>query len=253
MNDKLQKMEPELPLAVTRSAPSSLDLIQGAISAGITKENVEVVKELVAMHREEQARAAKVLFNQNFFALRKEIAGLTIYADKGAKTDSGQIAYKYCSEREIAEQLDPPLFRHGFAMMFGQRQEGERSVAVITLVHEGGHEETREYAVRSGSTNRMKDATAADTGATTSAWRHLCIKLFGLKSRIREEDDVRNEGSTSDKVTQKQADELEHRAQMTNSDIKAFLGYAKVTKFADIPARLYSELDRMLARKEGRK
>jgi hypothetical protein len=251
MSDQaLQKMEPHSP---ARIAPSPLDLIQGAISAGITKENVEVVKELVMMHREEQARANKVLFNQNFFAMRKEIATLNFYADKAAKTDSGQVAYRYCSEKEISEQLDPVLFKHGFAMMFGQRQEGERSVAVITLVHEGGHEETREYAVRSGGTNRMKDATAADTGATTSAWRHLCIKLFGLKSRIREEDDVRNEGDKNEKVTEAQAGELEHRAKMVNASIPDFLKYAKVTKFADIPARLYAELDALLKRKEGRK
>lgn len=248
--NELQRVEPQ---PVAHAAPSPLELIQGAISAGITKENVEVVKELVAMHREEQARANKVLFNQQFFALRKEIATLKIYADKSAQTDSGKVAYRYCSEKEIAQQLDPVLFKHGFAMMFGQRQEGERSVAVITLVHEGGHEETREYAVRSGSTNRMKDATAADTGATTSAWRHLCIKLFGLQSRISEDADVRNEGDPNDKVTQTQAEELEHRAKMTNSDIPAFLKYAKVDKFADIPARLYVELDRMLARKEGNK
>jgi hypothetical protein len=239
---------------VAHVAPSPLDLIQGVISSGVTKENVQVVKELLALHREEQARVNKVLFNKKFFALRKDIAVLDIYADKAVETDNGKVAYRYCSEREIGEKLEPLLFQHGFAMMFGQRQEGDRSVAVITLIHEGGHEETREYAVRSGSTNRLKDATAADIGATTSAWRHLCIKLFGLKSRIREDDDVRNEGDPNAKVTAAQAAELEHRAKMVNADIPAMFRYGgmNVTRFVDIPARFFLDLDKLLSRKEAK-
>ncbi len=210
---------------------------------------MEVVKELVAMRRQEINQANKVLFNQQFFQLRKEIQTMSLYADKSAKTDGGGVAYTYCSEQEISGMLETALLRHGFAMMFGQRQDGERTVAIITLIHEGGHEETREYAVRSGGTNRMKDATAADTGATTSAWRHLCVKWFGLKSRIHDSDDVRNLGDLNTKVTQAQAEELERRAGLLNCQ-KAFLDYAKAPKFSDIPANRYADLDQMLSRKE---
>jgi hypothetical protein len=243
------QLRPEQPVTISNTI-SPLALIQAAISSGVSKENVEVVKELVAMHREEQARQNKVTFNRAFFALRKEIAALDFYADKCATTDSGKVAYRYCSEKEISQTLDPVLFRHGFAMMFGQRQDGERSVASITLVHEDGHEETREYAVRSGSTNRMKDATAADTGATTSAWRHLCIKLFGLKSRIREDADVANEGDPHAFVTAEQALELERRVKESDSIVEAFLKFCGAESFAKIPARKYPDADQMLARKE---
>ena len=251
MSDQPIQLRAEQPVA--RVAPSPLELIQGVLSAGVTKENVEVVEKLLTLHREEQSRVSKVSLNRHFFALRKDVASMDFYADKCATTDTGKVAYTYCSEREIAEKLDPLLFKHGFAMMFGQRQDGERSVAIITLVHEDGHEETREYAVRSGQTNRMKDATAADTGATTSAWRHLCIKLFGLKSRIREDADEGNEGDPNAFVTPAQAEELEHRARMVNANIPAFLACAKAESFAKIPARKYEELDWLLKRKESRK
>src|ERR1700685_3120670 len=251
MSDQPIQLRAEQPVA--RVAPSPLELIQGVLSAGVTKENVEVVEKLLTLHREEQSRVRKVSFNRHLFALRKDVASMAFYADKCPTTDTGKVAYTYCSEREIAEKLDPLLFKHGFAMMFGQRQDGERSVAIITLVHEDGHEETREYAVRSGQTNRMKDATAADTGATTSAWRHLCIKLFGLKSRIREDADEGNEGDPNAFVTPAQAEELEHRARMVNANIPAFLACAKAESFAKIPARKYEELDWLLKRKKSRK
>jgi hypothetical protein len=97
----------------------------------------------------------------------------------------------------------------------------------------------------------MKDATAADAGSTTSAWRHLVIKMFGLKSRIQEGDDPRNLGDTHTKVTAEQAGELEHRVKMVNGNVSAFLKLAGATLFSEIPASKYDELDAKLKIKEG--
>lgn len=246
--NELQKM-PTQELA--QPAPlTSLGILEAAVRGGVTSENVAVVKELVAMRREELALEAKARFNRAFFELRQEIASMDFYADKAAKTDSGAVAYTYCSEKELSSKLEPVLFRYGFAMLFGQRDEGEKLVAIITLVHKEGHEETREYSVRAGGTNRMKDATAADTGATTSAWRHLVIKMFGIKSRIREEDDARNLGEQNVKITPEQANELEHRVALTNSDKAAFLQFAGAASYKDIPASKFGSLDAILKRKE---
>jgi hypothetical protein len=236
---------------VSRIAPTSLEILDAAVRGGVTSENVAVVKEIIAMRREELALEAKAKFNRAFFALRQEIARMDFYADKAAKTDSGQVAYRYCSEKELAAGLEPVLFRHGFAMLFGQRSEDGKLVAVITLIHREGHEETREYSVRSSATNRMKDSTAADIGSTTSAWRNLVIKLFGIKSRINEEDDPRNLGELNSKVTSDQAFELERRVKETNSNLKAFLRLAGAATFAEIPAGNYGMLDRLLATKEA--
>ena len=131
-------------------------------------------------------------------------------------------------------------------MLFGQRDDAGKTIAEITLIHKDGHEEKREYAVRSGNTNAMKDATAADTGATTSAWRHLVIKMFGIKSRIQEENDPRNLGDTNKKVTPEQAADLEHRVKMLNRNVPAFLKLAGAATFAEIPAVNYAVIDRML-------
>lgn len=251
-NDKLQRMEPEENAIAKAHSPSptSLDILDAAVRGGITSENVAVVKEIIAMRREEVSLENKAKFNRAFFELRQEIATMDFYADKAAKTDGGAVAYTYCSEKEMSSKLEPVLFKHGFAMLFGQRDENEKTVAIITLIHKDGHEENREYSVRSGGTNRMKDATAADTGATTSAWRHLVIKMFGLKSRISEMDDARNLGELNVKVTPKQAEELEHRLKMVNGNVTAFLQFAKSNTFAEIPAHKYGELEQMIRRKE---
>jgi hypothetical protein len=238
--------EPAALEPTSNRAPTSLDILDAAVRGGVTSENVAVVKEIIAMRREEVAFEARAKFNRAFFELKKEIAGMDFYADKSAKNNSGVVAYTYCSEKELASKLDPVLLKHGFTMLFGQRDDAGKTAAIITLVHQDGHEDTREYSVRSGSTNAMKDATAADTGATTSAWRHLVMKMFGLKSRIQEGDDPRNLGETNKKVTPEQAGELEHQVKMLNRNVAAFLKLAGAATFGEIPAANFPMLERML-------
>lgn len=238
----------ETPAAIKLT---SLDILDAAVRGGITSENVAVVKEIIAMRREEINERAKAEFAQSFFKLKKSIAQTGFYADKSAM-NNGKVAYIYCSETEISDKLEPVLLANGFGMLFSQRQEDGRTVAIVTLIHEGGHQHVSEYSVRSGNTNAMKDATAADTGATTSAWRHLVIKMFGLKSRISETDDARNLGDVTTKVTKDQSDELERRLKMINGKVPDFLTLAGAKTFSDIPSAVYPILDRFLTKREGR-
>lgn len=238
---------PDAALAVSRSEPTAISILQAAVQKGITPENVSVVKEIIAMRREEVAHEAKIAFNRAFFALKREIAGMEFYADKTALTKSGATAYTYCSEAELNSKLEPVLFKHGFAMMFGQQTDGERVVAEVTLIHEGGHEEKREYAVRTGAVNAMKDVTAVDTGSTTSAWRHLIIKMFGLKSRIKETADAANDGEfiSFDKVQY-----LRERCKETGMSEATLLRLAGAESLEKVGVNIYPVLTNALSMKK---
>ena len=239
----------ELPLAekmqVAAPALTSLDILNSAVQGGVTSENVAVVERIIAMRRDELKEKAKSEFAQAFFRLKKAIAETGFYADKQAM-NNGKVAYIYCSETEISDKLEPILLANGFSMLFSQRQEDGKVVAVVTLIHEGGHEHVSTYSVRSGSTNAMKDATAADSGATTSAWRHLVMKLFGLKSRISDTADPRNEGSA---ITAQQADDLKHRAEMLNC-VPVILEMAGAKTFREILSGRYPVLVNAIEIKE---
>jgi len=153
--------------------PAPISILETAIRAGVTSENVSVVKELIQMCREQRAEEAKAQFAKAFFQLRKHMPEIS--ADKEARTRSGEVAYAYCSEEEIAKKLEPHLMNYGFAMLFGQREADGKVTAQVTLMHEAGHSEVREYTVRAGAPNAIKDAAMCDTGAATTAWRHLMI------------------------------------------------------------------------------
>lgn len=238
-------------LAVTEQSaqkgPTTGDLLSAVIAQAVTPESVAVVKELVAMRREEVALENKAAFNRAFFELKKEIARMDFYADKEATTQSGAKAYSYCSEQEISGKLEPVLFKHGFAMLFGQKKDGGIVTAEITLIHESGHEEKREYSVRVGTSNKMKDDTAVDAGSTTSAWRHLVIKMFGLKSRIREEGDVRNVGS---KISPDKAAELRDRCEACGLRVEKVLAMCQAESFESIGEAALPLLENMIRAKE---
>lgn len=227
------------PAVIPAHKTSITEILEAAVRGGITGENIAVVKEILAMRRDEDNHQNKVAFNAAFFRLKQEIAKMEFYADKSAKDRSGNSMYTYCSETEIAENLEPVLSRHGFALMFGQSTEDGRVTAELTLIHEQGHEEKRTYSVRTGATNAAKDATQADTGSTTSAWRHLLIKFFGLKSRIREEGDARNEGEP---ITRDQAQVLREMVKETAADEVRFLAFAGAATYEEIRSNRYAEL-----------
>lgn len=238
----LQVMKPGETGAVAKIPPrNALELMDAVITGGITAENVAVIKELRQMAKEERDDAAKIAFGKALFQLRKTMP--QIFCDK----EGPDKTFVYCSEEEISKMIEPHLLAHGFCTLFGQEKDGELVKVTITLIHEAGHQESRSYAVRTGVGNRMKDNTQVDTSAATSAWRHLVQKMFGLKSRISDDQDAKNMGEY---ITQAQADELEHRIKMINGDVKKFLGLAEADSFKTIYASKYKLCDANLRLKE---
>ncbi len=235
------------PAIVPAQSISPINILESAIRGGVTQENVSVVKELIQMCREQRAEDAKAAFAKAFFLLRKNMP--EIYADKEAKTRSGEVAYSYCSEQEIAKKLEPHLMNYGFAMLFGQTEHDGRITINVTLMHEAGHSETREYTVRSGTPNAMKDAAMCDTGGATTAWRHLIMKMFGLKSRISDNQDVRNEGEP---ISRDQAQVLREMVRDTGSDEAKFLAYAGAKTYEEIASMRYGDVFAMLNKKVRR-
>jgi hypothetical protein len=226
---------------------STLSLIGRIVESGITTENVTVIERMIALRREETVAENKSAFNRALFALKREIAAMEFYADKQGTNKAGAVIYTYCSESEISAKLEPVLFKHGFTMMFSQSREQGSVTIEINLIHESGHEVKSNYSVRVGQSNQLKDDTAVDSGSTTSAWRHLVIKMFGLKSRIREEGDARNIGAF---ISQEKAFELAERVIACGADAVKFLAFAQAESFEKIGESMIPQLESLLRKKE---
>lgn len=233
--------------AIQRQAATPIDILEAAVRGGVTAENVAVVKELVQMCRDQRAEEAKAAFAKAFFQLRKNMP--EIHADKEGKNDAGAVCFRYCSEEEIAKRLEPHLMSYGFAMLFGQASTDGKITVNVTLMHEAGHAETREFTVRAGATNRMKDGAMADAGGATTAWRHLMIKMFGLKSRISENQEKFDAQIEGEAITPDRVQYLRELLAETKSDVPKFLAMAGVDSIEKITSGSYDVLVRALLMK----
>ncbi len=244
---KNQTQEPDLPLArVEREAGvavvphQSLSIEQvfaAVIDKQISHENVAVMKELLAM-------SAQQKFSTAFVALQSDLP--TIVAESVIPNRG-----KYAKFEDVMHQIAPSLKKHGFTVSFSQKQDAGRVTETCYLTHDGGHTRESSYTVR--VSGKADSETQADTKAGTTAKRKALQDALNLVIRqdcLNEEEDATLEGDPNKFITSDQAFELEDRAKLTNSNIPAFLRVAGATKFAEIPANKYDELDRMLRIKE---
>lgn len=224
--------------------PAPGELMQAMIERGVTSENVAAFKELVILSEHMEDRNAERAFASAFVELQAEMP--KVQATKPVPNNDGGVRYRFAPFEDIMAQVGPMLLKHGFTISFSNRFDGDRMIQSCTLQHRGGHKRSNDFAVRVGQGPPKATVSQADGAAATYAKRFaLCDALNIVVSHL--DNDARIEGGT---VTPEQAEELEHRAKMTNSDIARFLKVAGANSFAQIPAVKYSVLDDYLSQKE---
>jgi hypothetical protein len=227
---------------------NALSILEAVVNSqgGINKENVDVVERLVQLARDQRNDEAKAAFARAYFQMRKNMP--EIYADKEAYDKAGNVTFTYCSEVALSKKLEPHLMSYGFAMLFGQSESNGRITVNVTLLHEQGHQEIREFTVRAGATNAMKDGAMADAGGATTAWRHLMIEMFGLKSRIQTNQQAEVEG---EKITKDKVMYLQEQCRELGPDAEpGLLHLAGVEKFEQVGQQVYPVLVRAIEKRK---
>lgn len=246
MKAELVKTERMDLSAEDQASSGALGMIERLITKGVTADNVAALKELRAMHIDEEDRDAKRQFNAAFVALQAELPA--IHPIKEVKGNNGALMYCYAPYEEIMARIAPLLTKHGFAVAFTTKYTDNRAVAVCTLMHSAGHEKTNEYAVRAGGGQSWLTDAQRDGSAMTYAQRGALCDCFNIVVTGRD-NDAREIGAV---VTPDQAEDLRQRVGDTGSNEAAFLKFAGGATFDTIPANRYKELDTFLKRKEGR-
>lgn len=218
-------------------------MLQAIVKGGITPENVSVFEKALEIAYKMEARDAEKQFNAAFVALQSD---LPVIVAKSVIPNRG----KYQKFEDVMDEIQPFLTKHGFTVSFSMDAKDNRILETCHLKHIGGHSQSNSFAVRAG---KADNDAQADCKAATTAKRNALLNALNIVIRqdcLNEEDDAGIEGNPNEKITVEQADELEHRCQMTNSNIPAFLKYADATSFKDIQASRYDALDTLLKRKE---
>jgi len=238
----LAVMAPE-PNSVGQPQPNVAEMLQSVIRGGVTTENAAALEKLVGLYERMQDRDAEKAFNTAFVNLQAEmpvIVAKSIIPNRG----------KYQKFEDIMDEIAPLLKKHGFSVSFTMDTKENRILETCHLRHVSGHSQSNSFAVR---TRKADSDTQADCMAATTAKRNALCNALNIVIRqdcLNEENDAGIEGDPNSKISSAQADELERRVKMSDSNVAAFLKFAGAEKFSEIPAFKYDMLDAMLKRKE---
>jgi hypothetical protein len=236
-----------LDLEVARPQLTVPEMLQRVIDGGITAESVGALEKLVGLYERGQARDAEKAFSAAFLDLQREMPN--VKATRTIPGRDGTIRSSFAPLEEIDRQARPLCLKHGFTYSFSEGPIGDKRSAVIcTLTHVGGHSRQNSFTVRTGSGPPGCSENQADGSAHSYAKRYALIDALNIiVAGI--DNDARAEGGT---ITPEQADELEKRVALSNSNRDAFLKFAGAASYKEIAAVKYDMLDQFLAKREQR-
>ena len=253
------EVQQEKPLA--KQPVSIIDLMQVALSSGITPETMGVMKELIAMRNEEAKREAEMQYNTAFVRLQSETGKIeATKAVHNSEDRGGGIRYHFAPFEEIMDRVQPLLNKYNFGIEFDSEPVDGRLVVTCTLSHTAGHSRSSRFAVRytkpPGSSEAQGDMSTLSYAKRGALCSRLNIRIGGMDNDGADDgsnDDARTVGNESATVTPDQAVEIKELAEATNSDVPELLKWAGVDSFDKIPASKYPTLHKMLKRKEAGK
>jgi hypothetical protein len=166
--------------AVMRPSMPTIN-IEALINKAVdSKAAVEVVKELRAMLREDQAIAAAQAFDEAMSAFQAECP--VIIKGKGVPDRSGSTAYKYAPIEKIEEVIRPIERSHGFTHTFNQDVTSQPGwvIASVTITHTLGHNKTAVGKFPLGTRTAIMSDTQQYAAALTFANRRVLGNAYGL-------------------------------------------------------------------------
>jgi hypothetical protein len=181
---KPQEPVPTNPQSLARTEspqPTFASVAQSLIEKGIAaNSSVDVIERLRVMWLDEQARNAATEFNAAMSGFQADCP--TIIKEKGVKTNSGAVAYKYAPIEVVESQIRPTEHKHGFNHRFDQDVKcPDGFIGVLCIVtHQAGHSITTTARYRLGGKTNMMSDTQQDAAAESFAKRRALANAYGL-------------------------------------------------------------------------
>lgn len=155
--------------------------------------------------------------------------------------------YTFAAFEDIRKEADPILEAHGFGVCFDTRDAGDRLVSVFTLMHEGGHSKSNEFAVRYSGPPKTSAAQADASTKTMAMKGAFCDGVGIVIAKYADGADGRVMG---DRITPEQAEDFRARLRVLGKDEAAFLSFAQSDSFENITHAMLNPCEMMLAKAE---
>lgn len=223
-------------LAVKEESNSILQVI--ARAAADPTVDIEKMERLLQMQERFMAQQAKTAFAADFAQMQTEMPTIT---ERGEIVVNGQTRSKYAKFEDINEAIKPVMQRHGFAISFKVKTEGQQITVTGILMHRMGHQEETSMVLpadKSGSKNSVQEL-----GSSISYGQRYTLKaLLNISSKGEDTDGVVF-------ISEEQALTLHTLLTDTKADRAKFLKYYGAASLEQLPASKYNDAVAALEKK----
>jgi hypothetical protein len=205
--------------------PTIMEIVQQIVGSPNARDQVEVMKELLAMKRAEEDREARRAY---FKALHDAQAKIAVTKD-GSIVVKNEVRSRYATLEQLDIVLRPLMDEHGFAFDMTELgiKDGMREFGG-TLKHLQGHEETKCVNLPLDKSDFRSGVQSE--GSTISYARRQLYKLhFNIVERERGESPENVETIDAEQVK-----DLETVIADVGANKKLFLEYFRIEKVADL-------------------
>ena len=197
--------------------------------------NLETFRELLKARREEEDRAAERAFNAAMSRAKGELQPIlkTREVDYPSKKEGGaRTKYKYENFADVARAVDPVFSTHGLSYRFSIEQKADLVTVVCIVSHAEGHNEKIKLEGRVDPGSTGMSMVQALGSALTYLQRYSLRAAIGLAAGV--DDDGRGAGSTSPRITEHQAAELQSLIDETGRSQATLLRLIGVDEISDM-------------------
>lgn len=235
---------PRGELAASRTELNVTALLEMAVNKDL---DVTKLQALIVLAREEQDRHAAREFTAALAAFQQECPDIPRTSRADIATRSGaRMQYNYAELDDILKIVRPVLALHGFGISWDAKVENNMLLSICWLRHVNGHKESATFSVPTATNAGMSEQQKI-AAAGTFADRNSLVRVLGIRTTDQDNDGADDPGET---ITADQAMSLEARVDDVGGDKAAFLKFAGVGRFADIPAARLAALDQAVTAKE---
>lgn len=216
-------------------AVTPLDMLNRAVVSGA---DIDVLEKLMGLHDRWEASQARKAFDEAIAAAKLEIPAIE-------RNATGHNSKRYANFAAIAQVVDPILGKHGLSYRFRTTQ-GDRISVTCILSHKAGHfEETTLSGPADASGN--KNAIQAIGSTLTYLQRYSLVQMLGLAAANDDDGKAASEGGY---ITADQLKQLELLIAETETALPRFLGYMKIDRLEEMPAKQFQRaLDALNSKK----
>lgn len=213
------------------STPVDMARIMGLAENGI---DPDTIGKMVDLYERVHGIQAEQAFNQAMLAIQTHMDAHPIPARGQVTVDKKGTTKPYPFLEDIQRSLAPVCAQHGMSYSFDTRADGKGFTVITRVSHVMGV--TRETHTtlpldESGSKNRVQGV-----GSTESyGMRYGLIKAFGLARYLHDDDGIGGVRNPTERVTEKQVEELKELAGDMSADrIAKLLGIFGAETWADL-------------------